>query len=58
MKTIIIFNGKIAKDLILKKYELLDINENNKMPMKTVFHFADTEDLRSYLKNEYSIKIN
>mgnify|MGYP000860148405 CR=1 FL=1 len=58
MDTITIFSAKISKDLIQKKFELVDINPNNEMSIKTVFYFRDTEDLRVYLKNEYGIKIN
>ena len=57
-KDIVIFNGRIAKQLIrTKRFELNDITADKNNKDKTVFFFADTTDLRKYLKEEFNIEI-
>ena len=57
MKTIIIFSGRIARDLIQKEYKIIDIKPDKFNRIKTIFFFQDTEDLRLYLENEHNVII-
>lgn len=56
-KNIIIFSGKVARDLIQKEYKIVDIQPDRKLPVKSVFYFENTEDIKKYLLNEHDIKV-
>lgn len=57
-KDIVIFNGRIAKQLIrTKKFELVDISNDKNNRDKTVFFFENTEELKEYLKSNFNIII-
>ena len=57
-KDIVIFNGRIAKQLIrTKRFELNDITADKNNKDKTVFFFADTIELREHLKEVFNIEI-
>jgi hypothetical protein len=58
MNAIVIFSAKVAKDLIKKKYKLLDISSAKENKLKTIFYFANNEDLRKYLEMKHNIKID
>lgn len=56
-KNIIIFSGKVARDLIQKDFKIVDIQPDRKIPVKSVFYFENTEDVKKYLLNEHDIKV-
>ncbi len=58
MKTdIVIFSSKVARDLIRNKFEINDIKQNKECPLKTVFYFENTKQLKDYLKEKHNIEI-
>lgn len=57
MDAIVIFSARVARDLIQKKFELLDIRPDKSMPIKTVFYFQNTKETREYLKQKHNIEI-
>lgn len=57
MNNILILSGKVARDLIQKDFKLVDIREDRKVPIKTVFYFEPTEELKKYLDKEHNIFI-
>ncbi len=56
IKNIVIFSGRVARDLIQKDYKIVDIQPDRKVPLKSVFFFENTEDIRKYLFKEHDIK--
>lgn len=57
MENIIIFSQRIARDLIQKDFKIVDIQPNMKNKERTVFYFANTKELREYLKENHNIEI-
>lgn len=57
MNDVIIFSGKIARDLIRNKFQLVDIQPDRNCKLKTVFYFKNTNNLRQYLKKQHNISI-
>lgn len=57
MNDVAIFSAGVARDLIQKKFNLLDIRPNKKQNIKIVFYFENTKDLKEYLKENHSIFI-
>lgn len=57
MENIIIFSQRIARDLIQKDFNIVDIQPNAKNKDRTVFYFANTKELREYLKENHNIEI-
>ncbi len=57
MKKIFIYSKRIARDLIKKRYNIIDIAENQKNKNWTVFVFEDTKSIRQYLKTTWNLEI-
>lgn len=57
MDAIVIFSARVARDLIQKRFELLDIRPDKSIPIKTVFYFQNTKEVREYLKQHHGIEI-
>lgn len=59
MNDIKIYSTKIARRLINEKFMVIDIEENTKQEHKgkTVFTFANSKEIREFLKVIYKINI-
>lgn len=57
IKLITIFSYKITKDLLKNGFEIKDIGANTQNPMRTVFAFEDTPEIREFLLKRYGIKL-
>lgn len=58
MKDIEIYNAKVVKSLLKHGFHIVDIRPNPQDNRRTVFLFADTEEIRIYLEKEHDIKFN
>lgn len=56
-KDIVIFSARVARDLIQKRFNLIDIKPDRKCKIKTIFYFENTKELRNYLSVNHNIKI-
>ncbi|MBU5311052.1 hypothetical protein KQI38_03365 [Tissierella carlieri] len=58
MKDIVIYNAKVVKSLLKHGFNIIDIRPNPQDNKRTVFLFADTEEIRRYLEKEHNIIFN
>lgn len=58
MKDIEIYNAKVVKSLLKHDFHIVDIKPNPQDNKRTVFMFADTEEIRRYLEKEHGITFN
>lgn len=55
MNDILIYNAKVVKSLLKHGFHIIDIKPNPQDNKRTVFLFADTEEIRRYLEKEHNI---
>jgi len=58
MNDILIYNAKVVKSLLKHGFHIVDIRPNPQDDRRTVFLFADTEEIRRYLEKEHNIIFN
>ena len=57
MKTIVIYQAGITRDLLRQGFRIVDIKPNPQNKDRTIFLFEDTPLLRKYIKHQWDITI-